>query len=422
MKKLLLALALLLAPASAFASCSGTFQASQFCGSVAGGVPGPVAFTAISGNAITALTGDGTAAGPGSVPLTLATVNANTGTFGSATSCVTVTNNAKGLTTAVSAATCTPAIGSITGLAAGIATFLATPSSANLAAAVTDETGSGALVFANAPTLIGPTLGNAIATSLTNPLDIGGSGTTGTQKTFKTTTGNGTTDAFAFNGGNNGATNFANISALGQTLGSSATAGVSTATPVSLDLGATFSSTPGSHAKLLMYHDNAANQSGLGISASAFEFIALTGTGFNFYSGPSTLLGGISPAGNFGFTGSILSSGAGGVGYTTGAGCAVTQLTSRTTTTPACNKPSGDVTLFSAAAVVGTYASFVVSNTTIAASDTVSLSFKSTTNTYNAVIVAISAGVGFTVSMGSVAGTATDSPVLHFNVIKGVNN
>lgn len=55
---------------------------------------------------------------------TLATVNGNVGTFGSATSCITTTQNAKGLTTAISAATCTPAIGSITGLGTGIATAL----------------------------------------------------------------------------------------------------------------------------------------------------------------------------------------------------------------------------------------------------------------------------------------------------------
>ena len=41
-------------------------------------------------------------------------------------------------------------------LGTGIATFLATPSSANLAAAVTDETGSGALVFGTSPTLTTP--------------------------------------------------------------------------------------------------------------------------------------------------------------------------------------------------------------------------------------------------------------------------
>lgn len=40
----------------------------------------------------------------------------------------------------------------VSGLGAGVATFLGTPSSANLATAVTDETGSGSLVFGTAPT------------------------------------------------------------------------------------------------------------------------------------------------------------------------------------------------------------------------------------------------------------------------------
>jgi hypothetical protein len=54
----------------------------------------------------------------------------------------------------------------ISGLGTGVATFLATPSSANLRAAVTDETGTGALVFANTPTLVTPVLGVATATSV----------------------------------------------------------------------------------------------------------------------------------------------------------------------------------------------------------------------------------------------------------------
>ena len=41
--------------------------------------------------------------------------------------------------------------------AAGVGTFLGTPSSANLASAVTDETGSGSLVFGTNPSLTGPT-------------------------------------------------------------------------------------------------------------------------------------------------------------------------------------------------------------------------------------------------------------------------
>jgi hypothetical protein len=48
----------------------------------------------------------------------------------------------------------------VSGLGTNVATFLGTPSSANLAAAVTDETGTGALVFATSPTLVTPVLGN----------------------------------------------------------------------------------------------------------------------------------------------------------------------------------------------------------------------------------------------------------------------
>ena len=43
----------------------------------------------------------------------------------------------------------------VSGLGANVATFLATPSSANLAAALTDETGSGVAVFGTAPTITG---------------------------------------------------------------------------------------------------------------------------------------------------------------------------------------------------------------------------------------------------------------------------
>jgi len=54
----------------------------------------------------------------------------------------------------------------VSGLGTGVATFLATPSAANLAAAVTEETGSGNLVFATSPTLVTPVLGVASATTV----------------------------------------------------------------------------------------------------------------------------------------------------------------------------------------------------------------------------------------------------------------
>ena len=49
----------------------------------------------------------------------------------------------------------------VSGLATGIATFLGNPTSANLASAVTDETGSGSLVFNTSPTLTTPTINTA---------------------------------------------------------------------------------------------------------------------------------------------------------------------------------------------------------------------------------------------------------------------
>jgi hypothetical protein len=48
-----------------------------------------------------------------------------------------------------------PVATGVSGLGANVATFLATPSSANLAAALTDETGSGVAVFGTAPTITG---------------------------------------------------------------------------------------------------------------------------------------------------------------------------------------------------------------------------------------------------------------------------
>ena len=57
--------------------------------------------------------------------------------------------------------TCTglPISTGVSGLGSNVATFLGTPSSANLRAALTDETGTGSAVFATSPTLVTPLLG-----------------------------------------------------------------------------------------------------------------------------------------------------------------------------------------------------------------------------------------------------------------------
>ena len=86
----------------------------------------------------------------------------------------------------------------VSGLGTNVATFLATPSSSNLAAAITDETGTGALVFANTPTLVTPVLGTPTSGTLTNctglPVSTGVSGL-----------GTGVATALAVNVGSTGA-------------------------------------------------------------------------------------------------------------------------------------------------------------------------------------------------------------------------
>lgn len=65
-------------------------------------------------------------------------------------------------------ATGLPVSTGISGLGTGVATFLATPTSANLISAVTNETGTGALVFATSPTFVTPILGTPTSATLTN--------------------------------------------------------------------------------------------------------------------------------------------------------------------------------------------------------------------------------------------------------------
>ena len=189
-------------------------------------------------------------------------------------------------------------------LAAGIAAWLTNPTSANLRAAMTDETGTGLLVFATSPTLTTPTI--------TNPT---------------VSTGTFTSPALV-----------------------TPAIGVATCT-------------------------------------------SLTATGV------------------------IASTGTSGVGYATGAGGTVTQITSRTTGVTL-NKTTGAITLFSAAGSA-TAATFTVTNSTVAATDVIILNQKSGTDLYDLMVTAVAAG-SFNLTFRTTGGTTTETPVFNFAVIKGV--
>ena len=244
--------------------------------------------------------------------------------------------------------------------AAGVQTWLANPTSANLRAAMTDETGIGSLVFATSPILVTPNLGT--------PSALVGTNITGTAAGL--TAGNVTTNA--------------NLTGAVTSVG---------------------------------------NAASLGSFTSANLAAALTdetGTGAAVFANTPTLVTpniGAATGTSLTATGAIVSTGTAGIGYATGAGGTVTQDTSRTTGVTI-NKRCGAITMFSAAGSA-TAATFTVTNSTIGANDVIILNQASGTNLYDLLVTAVSAG-SFNITFLTTGGTATDAPVINFAVIDGV--
>ena len=107
-----------------------------------------------------------------------------------------------------------------------------------------------------------------------------------------------------------------------------------------------------------------------------------------------------------------------GVGYSTGAGGTVTQLTSRTTPVTI-NKICGNIVLFTAAGVA-TYTSFVVNNTTVGINDTIIVTTVGGSNNYFAYANKIVDATSFQIHFISTSGTASDTPTINFSIIKSV--
>jgi len=142
----------------------------------------------------------------------------------------------------------------------------------------------------------------------------------------------------------------------------------------------------------------------------------LTVTGNTTASGTLSVTGNTTVTGNLSVTGNALAV-AGAIGYGSGAGGTVTQGTSRTTGVTL-NKPTGAITMFTAAGST-TAATFTVTNSYVAATDTISVNQKSGTNLYNFIVTAVASG-SFNITFYTTGGTSSDAPVINFNVIKGV--
>jgi hypothetical protein len=109
----------------------------------------------------------------------------------------------------------------------------------------------------------------------------------------------------------------------------------------------------------------------------------------------------------------------GGIGYATGAGGAVTQGTSRTTGVTL-NNVAGAITLFTAAGSA-TWQSFTVTNSAVAATDTIIVNQRSGTDLYMMHVTAVGAG-SFRISFATTGGTTSEAPVFNFAVIKAVSS
>jgi hypothetical protein len=423
------------------------------------GTPSAGVLTSCTGLPIaTGLTGAGTGV--------LTALGVNVGSAGAPV----LFNGALGTPTSGTLTNCTIPVSQLTSLGAGVNTFLQTPSSANLRAALTDEEGTGAAYFVGgalgSPSSVGTlpayTLGGTIAGggNQINNVVIGTSTPlAGTFTTLQANTsasiGNATPRTFLDVNANSAsspslvvATSVARMQAADGVSGGQEWVSYSGASTGNILSGAIANGTSASPTATangsFMF-----NLRGYGYTGSAFAVGSIIimrsdslwsgtnqGSAVDFYTTPNTTAsialaatlqasGGLSVGtsvdpgiGGILANTSLKARGAtAGIGYAAGAGGTVTQGTSRTTGVTL-DKVCGGITLFSAAGSAS-FQSFTVTNSAVAATDTIIVNQKSGTDLYELHITAVAAG-SFRITYRTTGGTTTEQPVFNFAVLKAV--
>lgn len=162
-------------------------------------------------------------------------------------------------------------------------------------------------------------------------------------------------------------------------------------------------------------------------SVNGMASIAMFGSGASSYLGNITFSTSrsdvytsvLTEAARIDSSGNVLVTGGGGLGYGAGAGGTATQTGSRTSGV-LLNKPSGQITLASAAGTTA-WQSFTVTNSVVESTDTPIVAQFSGTDLYEIHVTAVATG-SFRLSFRTTGGTTTEQPVFKFEIHKGATS
>lgn len=133
-----------------------------------------------------------------------------------------------------------------------------------------------------------------------------------------------------------------------------------------------------------------------------------------------TTAGAQTVGGDKSFTGRVLLTGGGGLGYGVGSGGTVTQATSKSTSVTL-NKPTGQITMHNEALASGAQVAYTLTNSLVSAADTVVATIVNSSCSAGAYALWVSAGPGFfNVYLKNIsAGSLSESLAFNYTVIKG---